>query len=84
MNLLQDVYQSHLLVRREVGVAETAFQVASAHANEYGWATCPSSLALEGIKYLVDFILIHDFLEISLMSFDSPFDESFWFRMWIH
>ena len=48
-----DVLGAHLPIAGEVGVAKGTPQVASAHADKYGWTAAPSSFALQRIKYLV-------------------------------
>ena len=56
---LHDVVCRHLRVVHEIGVAERARQVASAHSDEDGRSSCPPSLALEGVEYLVDSVGSH-------------------------
>ena len=66
----QDVVCTHFPVATEISIAERAFQVASAHPDEYRWSAHPSAFTLQRIEYFVNFI---HFQNLYGIKFSMPF-----------
>ena len=67
-DFVEDVGGGHERMTGVVGVAEGAVEVAAAEADEDGCAPCVASLALQGIKYFVDTVLLFHILFCSTLS----------------
>ena len=66
----QDVVCTHLPVATKIGIAERAFQVASAHPDEHCRSAHPSAFTLQRIEYFVNFI---HFQNLYGIKFSMPF-----------